>query len=307
MTQPTLLIMAAGMGTRYGGLKQIQPVGPNGECIIDYSLHDAITAGFARVIFVIRRSFGQDFRERMGPKLKGRLDTAYAFQELDACLGGLPVPVGREKPWGTAHAVLVAADLIAGPFAAINADDYYGPTAYRRIVEALRAMASGDGREQAMVGYLLRNTLSEHGGVSRGICRCDHQGYLTGVTEMHGIQRQGPDAVAVGPTGTSQHLAGDSIVSMNFWGFHPRILADLRGQFDRFLRTEATDVRKELYLPTAVDRLIAEGRIRVRVLQTPDRWFGVTFKQDRDLVVNRIRDLIQQGTYPLHLWKRGSC
>jgi flavin-dependent dehydrogenase len=154
-----------------------------------------------------------------------------------------------------------------------------------------------------MVGYLLRNTLSEHGGVSRGICLCDDQGYLKGVTEMHGIQRQGLEAVVPDPDGTPRPLSGDSIVSMNFWGFHPRIFADLRGQFDRFLHTEASDVRKELYLPTAVDRLIAEGRIRVKVLQTKDRWFGVTYKQDRDLVAAQIRGLIQQGTYPPRLWE----
>jgi hypothetical protein len=305
MTQPTLLIMAAGMGSRYGGLKQIDPVGPNGESIIDYSLHDALTAGFKKVVFVIRRSFEQAFRERMDSKLKGRVETAYAFQELDACLGDFPVPAGREKPWGTAHAVLAASDLIDSPFAAINADDYYGPTAYRKIIEALNAMASTDGTEQAMVGYLLRNTLSEHGGVSRGICRCDDQGYLAGVTEMHGIQGQGTDAVVPNPAGPPQSLAGDTIVSMNFWGFHPGIFTGLRSQFERFLHTEATDLRKELYLPAAVDRLTAEGRIRVRVLQTQDRWFGVTFKQDRELVTARIGELIQQGCYPLHLWKRG--
>jgi dTDP-glucose pyrophosphorylase len=302
MTGPTLLIMAAGMGSRYGGLKQIDPVGPNGESIIDYSLYDAIAAGFKKVVFVIRRSFERAFRERMDSKLKGRVETDYAFQELDVCLGGLPVPAGREKPWGTTHAVLVALDLIDSPFAAINADDYYGPTAYRKIIEALHAMASSDGTEQAMVGYLLRNTLSEHGGVSRGICLCDDRGYLLGVTEMHGIQRQGADAVVLDQAGTPQHLAGDSIVSMNFWGFHPRIFADLQGQFERFLRTEAADVRKELYLPTAVDRLIAEGRIEVRVLQTEDRWFGVTYRQDRGLVTARINELIKEGTYPPRLW-----
>jgi dTDP-glucose pyrophosphorylase len=295
--------MAAGMGSRYGGLKQIDPVGPNGESIIDYSLYDAIAAGFEKVVFVIRRSFEQAFRERMGSKLKGRVETAYAFQELDVCLGGLPVPVGRDKPWGTTHAVLAASDLIEGPFAAINADDYYGPMAYRKIFDALHAMASSNGTEQAMVGYLLRNTLSEHGGVSRGVCQCDDQGYLTGVTEMHGIQRQGTDAVVLDQAGTPHPLAGNSIVSMNFWGFHPTILADLRAQFDRFLRTEATDVRKELYLPAAVDRLIAEGCIKIRVLQTEDRWFGVTYKQDRDLVAARIKGLIEEGTYPQHLWE----
>jgi len=301
MSQPSLLIMAAGMGSRYGGLKQIQPVGPNGECIIDYSLHDALAAGFRRFVFVIRRSFEQAFRERMDARFRGLVEIAYAFQELDACLGGMPVPTGREKPWGTAHAVLLAEDQITGPFAAINADDYYGPTAYRKILEALLAMDSSDGNEQAMVGYLLRNTLSEHGGVSRGVCRCDDRGYLMGVTEMHGIRRRGEDAVAEGPTGGPQALAGDSIVSMNFWGFHPRIFKDLRQQFGQFLRTDAADVRKELYLPAVVDRLIHEGRIRVRVLQTPDSWFGVTYKEDRDQVAARILELIRKGVYPKDL------
>ena len=305
MTGPTLLIMAAGMGTRYGGLKQIDPVGPNGEWIIDYSLYDAIAAGFTRVVFVIRRSFEQAFRERMGRKLEGRVETAYAFQELDMGLGGHPVPAGREKPWGTAHAVLVASDLIDGPFAVINADDYYGPMAYPEILNALQAMASGDGTEQVMVGYLLRNTLSEHGGVSRGVCRCDGRGYLMDVTEIHDIRRRGLDAMVLDSAGTSQHLAGDSVVSMNFWGFHPRISAYLRGQFERFLRTEAADVHKEFYLPTAVDHLMAEGRIRVRVLRTEDRWFGVTYKQDRDQAAAQINELIGQGRYPQRLWERG--
>lgn len=301
MSQPTLLIMAAGMGRRYGGLKQIHPVGPNGECIIDYSLYDALAAGFRRFVFVIRRSFERAFRDRIDARLGGRAEIAYAFQELDACLGGLPVPAGREKPWGTAHAVLVAADQITGPFAAINADDYYGPTAYRRILEALRAMEAGDGTEQAMVGYLLRNTLSEHGGVSRGVCRCDDQGYLEGVTEMHGIRGRGEDAVAEDPSGVPRPLAGNTIVSMNFWGLHPRIFEDLRRQFDRFLKTEADDIRKELYLPAVVDRWIAESRIRVRVLQTPDRWFGVTYKEDRDQVAARVLELVRQGVYPKDL------
>jgi dTDP-glucose pyrophosphorylase len=300
MTRPTLLIMAAGLGSRYGGLKQMDPVGPGDERIIDYSLYDAIAAGFTRVVFVIRHSFEQDFRARIGHKLDGRAEIGYAFQELDACLGGLPLPAGREKPWGTAHAVLVASDLIDSPFAAINADDYYGPMAYRRAMDAALDMASGDGTEQAMIGYLLRNTLSEHGGVSRGICRCDDRGYLAGVTEMHGICAQGQDAVA-DEAGKKHLLPGDQLVSMNFWVFHPRIFAGLKEHFDRFLRAE-TDNRKELYLPSVVDRLIVEGRIKVKALRTDDRWFGVTYKQDREAVVARIRELIGKGAYPQRLW-----
>jgi dTDP-glucose pyrophosphorylase len=290
------------MGSRYGGLKQMDPVGPGGERILDYSLYDAISAGFAKVVFVIRHSFEQDFRDRIGHKLDGRAETAFAFQELDACLGGRPVPAGREKPWGTAHAVLVAADLIDSPFAVINADDYYGPMAYRRAMEAMRDMASGDGREQAMVGYLLRNTLSEHGGVSRGVCRCDDQGYLTGVTETHGLRAQGADGVAE-EGGSRRTLSADQIVSMNFWAFHPLIFVHLRRQFDEFLSTEA-DSKKELYLPAVVDRLIADRQIRVKVLPTEDRWFGVTYKEDRDRVTARISELIGRGVYPPRLWPR---
>jgi NDP-sugar pyrophosphorylase family protein len=299
--QPTLLIMAAGMGSRYGGLKQMDPVGPGGEQIIDYSLYDAVSAGFTKVVFVIRHSFEQEFRARVGRKLDGRAQTCFAFQELDSCLEGRPVPPGREKPWGTAHAVLVAMDLVDSPFAVINADDYYGPTAYRKAVEAFGAMASGEGSEQAMIGYELRNTLSEHGGVSRGVCRRDSSGFLTGVTEMHGIRAQGQGVITAEEGGVAHPLAADQIVSMNFWAFHPRMFDPLRRSFRQFLESDA-DSRKELYLPAVVDRLIAAGEIRVRVIPTPDRWFGVTYKQDRDLVSARIRELVARGAYPQRLW-----
>jgi NDP-sugar pyrophosphorylase family protein len=300
--QPTLLIMAAGMGSRYGGLKQMDPVGPSGEQIIDYSLYDAVSAGFTQVVFVIRHSFEQDFRARMGHKLDGRAQTSYAFQELDSCLEGRPVPAGREKPWGTAHAVLVASELVDSSFAVINADDYYGPMAYRKAVEAFGTMASGDGSEQAMIGYELRNTLSEHGGVSRGVCQRDSRGYLTRVTEMHGIRAQGQGVITAEEGGVSRSLAADQIVSMNFWAFHPRIFDPLRRHFRQFMESEA-DSRKELYLPAVVDRLITEGEIRVKVFPTPDRWFGVTYKQDRDLVAARIRELVAKGVYPPRLWE----
>jgi UTP-glucose-1-phosphate uridylyltransferase len=302
MTGPTLLIMAAGMGSRYGGLKQIDPVGPNGECIIDYSLHDAIAAGFKRVVFVVRRSFEQAFHEKMARRLEGLIDVAFACQELDT---GVPVdriPAGRQKPWGTGHAVLAARGSVDSPFAVINADDYYGRDAYRMTREQLDRMAHTDGREQVMVGYLLRNTLSEHGGVSRGVCQCNPQGYLDSVTEQHGIQRQGSDAATVDPAGVARPLSGDQIVSMNFWGFHPRIFEDLQRLFEEFLRTEA-DASREFYLPTAVNRLITSGQIAVKALLTRDRWFGVTYKPDRDLVAARIRELIQQGVYPQRLWE----
>jgi len=301
MTGPTLLIMAAGMGSRYGGLKQIEPVGPNGECIIDYSLYDAIRAGFKKVVFVIRRDFEQAFRERIGHKLDGSMDTAYTCQELDTGVPADRIPAGRQKPWGTGHAVLAARGLIDSPFAVINADDYYGHNAYRLIRDQLDQTASTHSTDQVMVGYLLRNTLSEHGGVSRGVCQCDAQGYLVSVTEQHGIQRQNADAMIVDPSGSVHHLPGDRIVSMNFWGLHPIIFEHLQQMFDEFLRTEA-DALREFYIPTALNRLIASGQITVKVLLTSGRWFGVTYRPERELVAARILDLIQQGVYPQRLW-----
>ena len=296
--KPTLLILAAGMGSRYGGLKQIDPVGPNGEIIIDYSMYDAVKAGFEKVVFVIRHHFEDAFRERIGSKLDGVVETAYAYQELDSCLDGFSLPAGREKPWGTGHAILVARDAVKEPFVVINADDYYGVNSYRIINDFLSA-----NNNYCMVGYTLRNTLSEYGYVSRGVCQCNENMDLVSVTERTKIGRNGTGAVFTDEAGQQQELSGDEIVSMNFWGFEPDIFEHLQKQFNEFLARHGSEQKSELYIPSVVDRLVNSGQKNVKVLHTPDRWFGVTYKQDKEIAQKSIRHLIEQGVYPHKLWE----
>ncbi len=296
----TVLIIAAGMGSRYGGLKQIDPVGPNGEIIIDYSMYDAIRAGFDKVVFVIRHSFDAAFREKIGRKLDGLVETAYAFQELDGCLDGFALPPERQKPWGTGHAVLVAKDAIDEPFAVINADDYYGPNAFRIMKSQLEKTAVVDD-EYTMVGYTLRNTLSEYGTVSRGICQCDEQSYLTGVTEATKIRKDQRQAVNE-EQGREQVLTGDEIVSMNLWGFGADVFGHLQQQFNDFLQQHANEKKSELFIPAAVDTLIRGGVKKVKVLTTDDHWFGITYPADKAMAQESISKLIEQGVYPKTLW-----
>ena len=234
--KPTLLIIAAGMGSRYGGLKQIDPIGPNGEIIIDYSMYDAVQAGFKKVVFVIRHYFEDAFREKIGSKLDGLIETAYAYQEMDSCLNGYVLPDGREKPWGTGHAVLVAKDVINEPFTVINADDYYGTEAYQIMAERLLRMNNEKTDEYAMVGYILRNTLSEYGTVARGVCHHDKQMYLADVTERISIRKEGNSAVYIDEQGTEQPLTGDEIVSMNLWGLGADVFGYLQQQFNDYLK-----------------------------------------------------------------------
>ena len=301
--QPTLLILAAGMGSRYGGLKQVDPVGPNGEVIIDYSMYDAARAGFKKIVFMIRPSFEEAFREQIGDKLDGVVETAYAYQELDSCLGDFPLPQDRVKPWGTGHAILVAGEVIDGPFAVINADDYYGVQAYQIMAEQLRATAAG-GDEYAMVGYVLRNTLSEHGTVARGVCEYSSDMYLSKVTERTSIRKAGYGAAFPDEQGGECSLTGDEIVSMNLWGFTPDIFGHLRRLFAVYLSEHGNEPKGEFYIPTVVDALIAQGQKKVKILKTNDSWFGVTYREDKETAQACIRKLIEQGVYPPVLWEK---
>ncbi|MHC4232460.1 MAG: nucleotidyltransferase family protein [Planctomycetota bacterium] len=300
--QPTLLIIAAGMGSRYGGLKQIDPVGPNGEVIIDYSMHDAIQAGFKKIVFVIRHYFEDAFREKIGSKLDGHVETAYAYQELDSCLNGFTLSEGREKPWGTGHAILVAKDVIQEPFAVINADDFYGAEAYRIMAKQLQQMANGDNNEYAMVGYILRNTLSDYGTVARGVCQHCPDMYMSTVTERTSIRKKGDGAAFMDDRHQEQPLTGDEIVSMNLWGFTPDIFQHLQQQFFEYLQGHGNENKGEFYIPSVVDKLVQEGEKKVKILKTHESWFGVTYPQDKEIAQSCIRKLIEQGIYPERLW-----
>ena len=291
--QPTLLVLAAGVGSRYGGLKQIDPVGPSGETIIDYSIYDAQRAGFGKVVFVIRREIEAPFREVIGRRFEERLAVEYVFQELDKLPAGASVPPGRTKPWGTTHALLMADGVIHEPFAAINADDFYGSDSFHVLADYLRIGAGN----YAMVGFILRNTLSEHGSVSRGVCECDAEGYLLAVTELTKIAKDGTGAVAEG-----RRLSGDEIVSMNFWGFTPTVFPQLHRNFAAFLRQYGRDPKSECFIPSTVSALIATGQVRVRVLRSRGHWLGVTYQEDRPLVAEGVRRLVSRGDYPTRLW-----
>ncbi len=302
----TLLIIAAGMGSRYGGLKQIDPVGPNGEIIIDYSMYDAVRAGFDKVVFVIRHYFEDAFKEKVGSKLDGLVETAYAYQELESFLEGFHLPPGREKPWGTGHAVLVAKDVVNEPFAVINADDYYGAEAYRIMAERLDTMHASADNDYAMVGYILRNTLSEYGKVSRGVCECDDQMFLKKVQERTDIRKNNGDIVYIDKNRNEHRLTGDEIVSMNLWGFSPDIFGHLQAQFTDYLKDHAGENKSEFYIPSAVDELVQKGIKKVKVLKTHDTWFGVTYREDKEIAQSCINNLIQDGVYPRNLWQNKS-
>ena len=294
MTQPTLLVLAAGMGSRYGGLKQIDPVGAHGETIMDYSIYDALRAGFGKVVFVIRRDIEEPFRKIVGARFEKKAAVEYVFQELDKLPQGYSVPSNRTKPWGTGQAILLAGDVVREPFAAINADDFYGANSFRVLAEHLLA----GGPDFAMVGFTLRNTLSEFGSVARGVCKIAAGGYLEDVTEMTKIEREGEGAKSFGPDGKILPLTGNETVSMNMWGFTPALFGQLREQFVEFLARHGNEEKAEFYIPFAVNEIVRSGQARVKVLRTPDSWFGVTYREDRPFVVAGIRKLIAQGAYP---------
>jgi NDP-sugar pyrophosphorylase family protein len=298
--EKTLLVLAAGMGSRYGGLKQIDPVGPSGEAIIDYSIYDAIRAGFSKVVFIIRHDIEAAFKESIGRRFAERVEVDYVFQELNLLPPGFAVPPNRTKPWGTAHAILMAADKVNEPFAAINADDFYGLNSYRMLA---RHLDEGTG-DYAMVGFELKNTLSEFGSVARGICQLDAANYLKGVTELTKIEKAGDHAKYISETAEVLPLTGNEIVSMNIWGFTPALFGQLSDLMIQFLEKSGREEKSEFYIPTAVNTLVSQGKAKVKVLQTPDRWFGVTYREDKPRVVESIQKLVGAGEYPENLWKR---
>ncbi len=302
MSQPTLVVMAAGIGSRYGGLKQVEPVGPHGEILIEYSLYDAARAGFGRVVFVITRGIEAVFRERIGSKAERAIDTRYAFQELDDLPAGCVVPAGRAKPWGTGHAVLAARREVDGPFAVINGDDFYGRRAFQAIADFLRPARDDSKYRYAMVGYPVENTLTEHGHVARGICAVDAAGMLTGITERTRIESRGGEAAYTEDGAAWQAIPRGTPVSMNLWGFTPSLMGELLRRFPDFLRSMADPLKSEYYLPAVVDALIRQGKAAVTVLPTDDHWFGVTYQQDKTAVAEAIGRLVQDGHYPAALW-----
>jgi dTDP-glucose pyrophosphorylase len=297
-TAPTLLVLAAGMGSRYGGLKQIDPVGPSGETIIDYSIYDALRAGFGKLVFVLRKQIEQPFKETVGARFEKHAPVEYVFQELDKLPAGFAVPAGRTKPWGTTQAILMAADAIHEPFAAINADDFYGAESYRLLAAHLQPGVE----DYAMVGFTLRNTLSEFGSVARGVCRVNASDYLESVVELTSIAQDGAQVKNTDAEGRVTVLDGNEPVSMNMWGFTPRIFGQLRTRFETFLRQHGADLKRECYIPSTVNELVADGEARVKVLRTGDAWFGVTYREDHPRVAESIRRLVREGAYPGNLW-----
>lgn len=307
MQKPVLVVLAAGMGSRYGGLKQMDPVGPNGEAILDYSVYDAKRAGFEEVIFIIKHAIEDDFKRLVGARIEKHLPVRYAFQELDALPEGYTVPAGREKPWGTTHALLAAAPMIEGPFAVINADDYYGPEAYRVLHEFLCAAQPQDGKQHyAMVGYQIENTVTDKGTVARGVCQADAAGYLTGIVERTKVAKTATGAEYSEDDGKSwTALPAGTLVSMNFWGFFPGFLQAARQGFPAFLQENLAKnpLKCEYLLPGTVDGEIRAGKADVKVLQSGDVWHGVTYKEDRPQVVAALAQKHKDGQYPTPLWQ----
>ncbi len=296
--KPTLLVLAAGMGSRYGGLKQLDRFGPSGETIMDYSVYDALRAGFGKVVFVIRREFESAFRAAVGDKYASRVPVEYVFQQLDDLPPGFTVPPGRTKPWGTTHAILMAESVIKEPFAAINADDFYGRSAYTVLAKHLTSGTA----DYAMVGFTLKNTLSYNGSVARGVSQTDANQYLTSIVEMLKIERDDTGAKNTDADGKVTHLTGDEAVSMNFWGFTPALFPQLHVAFENFLKRSGGELKSECYIPQTVGELVTGRQARVKVLRSPDSWFGVTYREDRPQVVESIRQLIAKGEYPEKLW-----
>lgn len=299
--KPTLLILAAGIGSRYGGVKQMDRIGPSGESIIDYSIYDAIRAGFGKVVFVINKKIEKDFKEIFEKKLKGKIETEYVLQEVTNVPVDYEIHPDRKKPWGTAHAVLVAKDKINEPFAVINADDFYGAGAYRVLVEFFKSI-DPISNQYAMVAYELGKTLSEHGHVSRGVCTIDNEGFLREVVEHTRIEKVNNSIGYKDENNNWDYLPEKTYVSMNFWGFTPGLFGFLEKGFDQFIRQNAYDPKAEYYIPSVVTELINNMEATVRVLKSSDQWFGVTYKEDKEVTIKKIKELVEQGKYPPNLW-----
>ncbi len=306
MKKPVLVIMAAGMGSRYGGLKQIDPVDDEGHIIIDFSIYDAIKAGFEKIVFIIKKEIEEDFRSCIGDRMEKQIQVEYVFQDLHNLPEGFETPEERTKPWGTAHAVLSCLPVIDGPFAVINADDYYGQQAFKMIYDYLASHQDNEKYQYTMVGYLLKNTLTEYGHVARGVCETDEAGKLTAITERVRIEKH-----ADGPAFTEDEgktwtgLSEDTVVSMNMWGFTQSILPEIHDRFADFLKKNlpVNPIKCEYFLPFVVDELIREDKAEVTVLKSCDRWYGVTYKEDKPAVVKAIAALKEEGCYPRKLWE----
>ncbi len=301
--KPALVVLAAGMGSRYGGQKQTDGIGPNGEWILEYSIFDALKNGFEKVVFIIREKDKANFEKAVRQRIGKTTELHFVAQELHSGLEKVQIPFDRQKPWGTGHAVMVAAEVVSEPFGVINADDLYGSNAYKKLAEFLTQQQTESEKDQyAMVGYPLRNTLSEHGHVSRGVCQKGADGFLQTIEEVTAIEKKGSGAQQRNADGSLRHFSGDELVSLNLWGFTPTIFSHLKTAFTQFFANNGSDLKTEFFLPTVVDELIQNGGTQVTMLETNSSWFGMTYREDREIVSARINQLITDGAYPQHLW-----
>ena len=298
--QPTLVILAAGMASRYGSMKQIQSFGPSGETIMDYSIFDAIKAGFGKIVFIIREDFAEDFKNIFEPKLNGKIKTEYVFQRLEDHLGRHTLPAERKKPWGTAHAILAAKNVITEPFAVINADDFYGSDAFKKAYDFL--VNECDNQTYCIVGYQLNRTLSDNGSVSRGVCEVDEKGNLISIHERTKIYRNDAGVITYEDEGGLHEVDENSVVSMNFWGFAPNVLGVIESQFHEYLDDNITDPKAEFFIPIVADKFIKSGMGVIKVIPTMSKWFGVTYKEDAPSVQASLDGLVDAGEYPTNLW-----
>jgi dTDP-glucose pyrophosphorylase len=298
--KPTLLVLAAGMGSRYGGNKQLDQVGPSGETIIDYSIYDAIRAGFGKIVFVIRRDLEEQVKERFVARLKGKVEVDYVFQEITNLPSGSKVSPERQKPWGTSHAILVTEEKIREPFGVINADDYYGVESFKILHDFL--VNDKDPNCYTIVGFKLGNTLSEHGHVNRGVCWAGEDGLLRNIVETRQIEKTPTGAKAPGADGKTILFTGDEIVSMNLWGFKPSCFSFLGREFSDFIRNHGMDLKSELDIPTSVDKFVKNGEITIKILMSNEKWFGVTYREDKPFVVENINKMISKGIYPAKIY-----
>lgn len=307
MVKLTLVVMAAGVGSRYGGPKQLEPIGPHGETFSDYSVYDALKAGFEKAVFILSQEVEEAFRNLVGKRIERRCETEYVIQRLEDLPPGFAVPKGRKKPWGTAHAILCCKDVVDTPFAVVNADDFYGRGAFVAMARCLRELGEEDPLQGCLVAYRVEKTLSKHGPVTRGICEVDEGGYLVRIEERRGVQRVGERIVAR-DNGEEIGIPSGTPVSMNMWGFTPAIFPELAARFPRFLEDHRDDIETaEFLLPEVVGELVREGLMRVWVLPTDEQWFGITYREDREEARKRVQELIAWGLYPERLWGEGGA